>query len=70
MSGKVLVSKEMFIIFVIKGLITVFACLIILEGIPSIPVATSIFILSIIFSILSKVSFSNLKGSKSWFFSL
>ena len=65
MSGKVLVSKEMFIIFVIRGLITVFACLIILEGIPSMPVATSILILSIIFSMLSKLSFSNLKASKS-----
>ena len=65
MSGNVLVSKEILIIFVIYGVIIGFKLLIIFDGMLSMPVATLDFIVSIIFSILRSVSFSKLKGEKS-----
>ena len=64
-SGNSFFLKDILMILVIKGHMFVLVCFIIFEGMLSIPVAMSDFMLSIIFSIFSSVSSTKLKGSKS-----
>ena len=65
MSGNSFFLKDILIILVIKGHKIVLVCFIIFEGMLSLPVATSDFMLSIIFSIFSSVSSTKSKDSKS-----